>query len=68
MYSALFFCFLKTEAGMGFRICEITSRAIFLSPISVGWTGFTLQAAIGYPLLRGCPRRKNFYHEGEKGA
>ena len=33
---------------MGLRICSMTSRTIFLSFISVGWTGFTLQAAFVY--------------------
>jgi hypothetical protein len=39
-----------TLAGMGLRICSMTSRAIFLSLISVGCTGLTL-AAISLPLV-----------------
>ncbi|MDR1177038.1 MAG: hypothetical protein LBK83_16380 [Treponema sp.] len=39
-----------TLAGIGLRICSMTSRAIFLSFISVGCTGLTLTAIL-LPLI-----------------
>jgi hypothetical protein len=46
IYSINFLFRRCTEAGMGLRICSMTSRAIFLSFISVGCTGLTFAAIL----------------------